>query len=152
MDLNKELMNKLLELDDVDAVYTDQLWLYFTSLVAISTMEILLLLDNSWYIWFVYKVQWLAGLLTWWIKIPCWYEQVLVLGTLTWMTGDGWGDELDALLLILLCFHKERISVTASLLVITSGRTGNTKNTISFLVGKVFICFWRINHKILFVQ
>lgn len=24
MDLNKELMNKLLELDDVDAVYTDQ--------------------------------------------------------------------------------------------------------------------------------
>lgn len=56
------------------------------------------------------------------------------------MAGDGWGDELDALLLIL-CFHKERISVTAWLLVITSGRTVNTKNTISFLVGKVFICF-----------
>lgn len=26
MDLNKELMTKLLELDDVDAVYTDQKW------------------------------------------------------------------------------------------------------------------------------
>ena len=26
MDLNKELMSKLLELDDVDAVYTDQKW------------------------------------------------------------------------------------------------------------------------------
>lgn len=65
MDLNKELMSKLLELDDVDAVYTDQLWLYFTSLVAISTMEILLLLDNSWYIWFAYKSigDWLVFLL-----------------------------------------------------------------------------------------
>lgn len=59
---------------------------------------------------------------------------------LLWMAGDGWGDELDALLLIL-CFHKERISVSAWLLVITSGRTVNTKNTISSLVGKVFICF-----------
>lgn len=151
MDLNKELMSKLLELDDVDAVYTDQLWLYFTSLVAISTMEIFLLLDNSWYIWFVYKstvIGWSSylmdkdTLLIW--AGPC-------FGALLWMAGDGWGDELDALLLIL-CFHKERISVSAWLLVITSGRTVNTKNTISFLVGKVFICFWRINHKILFLQ
>lgn len=31
MDLNKDLISKLLELDDVDAVYTDQKWstLYF---------------------------------------------------------------------------------------------------------------------------
>lgn len=28
MDLNKDLMSKLLELDDVDAVYADQQWPY----------------------------------------------------------------------------------------------------------------------------
>lgn len=27
MDLNKDLMSKLLDLDDVDAVYTDQKWI-----------------------------------------------------------------------------------------------------------------------------
>ena len=33
MDLNKELMSKLLELDDVDAVYTDQSDLYLGQLM-----------------------------------------------------------------------------------------------------------------------
>lgn len=40
MELNKELMSQLLELDDVDAVYTDQKWSKSLSLVIISAIEL----------------------------------------------------------------------------------------------------------------
>ena len=33
MELNKELVSKLLELDDVDAVYTDQKWVNWWAIV-----------------------------------------------------------------------------------------------------------------------